>query len=270
MASPAGATNRWCGKCSSSTATKATCKPVWPCLWRCRDTSRSTKRQRPNGSSPISVERPFLPECPLNAAVSRFLTQMGRSLPELLHRLQLWSAATEIIRICPLDEIRAINQKSTTVYTSCPGCGRPLFKTGWACEHCNTPTNTCSVWCDETCSVIQLVGKTKTDVNPPALYPPKPPNRQGHLRVVPGLRTRWPHPAHVRMVREEEAGSVPGRLRPPVHGTRFCRHDGRLIAIVAPLFGSSGAEAHNLLMYMHLQTITMLSNTHGHVVARLI
>jgi hypothetical protein len=65
---------------------------------------------------------------------------------ELLHRLQLWSAANDIIRICPIDDIRAINQKSTTVHSNCPGCGRPLYKVGWACEHCNRPTNTCSVW----------------------------------------------------------------------------------------------------------------------------
>lgn len=72
-------------------------------------------------------------------------TQWFLSYIELLHRLQLWSAANEIIRICPIDDIRAINQKSTTVHTNCPGCGRPLYKVGWACEHCNKPTNTCSV-----------------------------------------------------------------------------------------------------------------------------
>jgi len=74
------------------------------------------------------------------------MTQWFLSYIELLHRFQLWSVANSIIRICPIDDIRAINQKSTTVHTSCPTCGRPLFKVGWACEHCNKPTNTCSVW----------------------------------------------------------------------------------------------------------------------------
>ncbi len=66
----------------------------------------------------------------------------------------MWSTANEVIRVCPLDDIRSINQKSTTVHTSCPDCGRPLYKAGWACEHCNKPTNTCSVWYEITFSFL--------------------------------------------------------------------------------------------------------------------
>lgn len=55
-----------------------------------------------------------------------------------------------------------------------------------------------------------------------AVSPSQPSNSEGYLRVVSGLWPRRTHPAHVRVVREEEAGRVSCRLRSPLHGTRFC------------------------------------------------
>lgn len=100
----AGVTSRLCASCSSFTVIKVTCKRVW--LWRLlfRVIYHLTRRPPRSGSFRTLVR---LTAVPLSCRPSQ--SNRWRS-SELLHRLQLWSAAIEIIRICPIDDIRAINQ----------------------------------------------------------------------------------------------------------------------------------------------------------------
>lgn len=76
---------------------------------------------------------------------------------DLLGRLQLWSVATQIIKLSSLPAVSSLNQASTTVYTSCGRCSKPLTKSGWYCERCRSLVLPCSlchlmvkgpnVWC---------------------------------------------------------------------------------------------------------------------------
>ena len=65
---------------------------------------------------------------------------------ELLHRLQLWGVAAEIIGNSTDPNVKILNQRNTTMHTSCPDCNKPIVDIGWMCEHCKKPTNTCSLW----------------------------------------------------------------------------------------------------------------------------
>ncbi|KAL7750998.1 SEA (Seh1-associated) complex subunit [Sorochytrium milnesiophthora] len=68
---------------------------------------------------------------------------------ELLHRFQLWNVAADMIRACKLPAIRACNQESTTIYTTCNNCFRPILNSNgkfWHCERCKKLVNTCSIW----------------------------------------------------------------------------------------------------------------------------
>lgn len=74
------------------------------------------------------------------------LPEFLNSFSDLLHRFQLWSTATEIIKLSRLPNVNTCNQQSTTVHTICNNCGRSLNRVGWWCEKCKRATNTCSVW----------------------------------------------------------------------------------------------------------------------------
>eukprot|EP01114_Cavostelium_apophysatum_P021295 TRINITY_DN7390_c0_g2_i3.p1 TRINITY_DN7390_c0_g2~~TRINITY_DN7390_c0_g2_i3.p1 ORF type:complete len:819 (-),score=175.70 TRINITY_DN7390_c0_g2_i3:171-2627(-) len=86
--------------------------------------------------------------------------QWTLSYIDLLQRLQLWNFANEIITKSDEYSIRSVNQKSTSLHTSCPYCNKPLNKNGFSCENCKKYTGTCSichqvvkglyVWC-QTC-----------------------------------------------------------------------------------------------------------------------
>ncbi|XP_068715424.1 GATOR2 complex protein WDR24-like isoform X3 [Montipora capricornis] len=83
--------------------------------------------------------------------------QWVMSYIDLLGRLQLWSVATQIIQLSSLRAISSLNQASTTVYTMCGRCSKPLTKSGWYCERCRSLVAPCSlchlivkgpnVWC---------------------------------------------------------------------------------------------------------------------------
>ncbi|KAI8806280.1 hypothetical protein BJ742DRAFT_817224 [Cladochytrium replicatum] len=91
---------------------------------------------------------------------------------DLLHRFRLWKVATAVINVCGIEELKDRNQvgflemvdiyflpfnivlklqTSTTIYTSCQNCRKPLqnSETGsatWWCERCKRVNNSCSVW----------------------------------------------------------------------------------------------------------------------------
>lgn len=66
---------------------------------------------------------------------------------DLLGRLQLWSVATQIIKLSSLPTVRRLNQASTHVYTVCGRCSKPLpvNKCGWYCERCRSLVPPCSI-----------------------------------------------------------------------------------------------------------------------------
>lgn len=65
---------------------------------------------------------------------------------DLLSKFQLWNVMAQVINLSPLPNINSINQTSTTIYTSCGTCHRPLNgKVGWICERCKTKPSECSV-----------------------------------------------------------------------------------------------------------------------------
>ncbi|XP_070565824.1 GATOR2 complex protein WDR24-like isoform X2 [Ptychodera flava] len=64
---------------------------------------------------------------------------------ELLCRFQLYTVATEVIKLSNHAAVGALNQASTTIHTNCNKCNKPLTKSGWLCERCCNLTNTCSI-----------------------------------------------------------------------------------------------------------------------------
>ena len=82
---------------------------------------------------------------------------------DLLSKFQLWSVINQVANLSVLPSINSLNQLSTTIYTTCAGCNKPLNnnKCGWFCERCKKVTSKCSfchevvkgiyVWC-KTCS----------------------------------------------------------------------------------------------------------------------
>jgi WD40 repeat protein len=72
--------------------------------------------------------------------------QWYQSYIDLLSRFELWNVANKVIRLCPLPYINSLNQNSTTIYTTCGLCRKPLTsKVGWICERCKTQPSNCSV-----------------------------------------------------------------------------------------------------------------------------
>ncbi|XP_073969024.1 WD repeat domain 24 isoform X1 [Rhodnius prolixus] len=67
---------------------------------------------------------------------------------DLLSRHRLWVHSTEIIKLSWISNISELNQQSTTVYTGCSQCNKPLNQTGWLCTKCDLQT-VCSV-CHQT------------------------------------------------------------------------------------------------------------------------
>lgn len=65
---------------------------------------------------------------------------------DLLSKFQLWNVMAQVINLSPLSNINSINQTSTTIYTTCGTCNRPLGgKVGWICDRCKTKPSECSV-----------------------------------------------------------------------------------------------------------------------------
>lgn len=65
---------------------------------------------------------------------------------DLLSKFQLWNVMAQVINLSPLPNINSINQTSTTIYTACGTCNRPLNgKVGWICDRCKTKPSECSV-----------------------------------------------------------------------------------------------------------------------------
>lgn len=65
---------------------------------------------------------------------------------DLLSKFQLWNVMAQVINLSPLQNINSINQTSTTIYTTCGTCNRPLNgKVSWICDRCKTKPSECSV-----------------------------------------------------------------------------------------------------------------------------
>ena len=65
---------------------------------------------------------------------------------ELLSRFQLWNVINQVSNLSVLPSINSLNQVSTTIYTSCASCNKPIKnKVGWWCERCKKVTSKCSV-----------------------------------------------------------------------------------------------------------------------------
>jgi hypothetical protein len=86
---------------------------------------------------------------------------------EMLRRFRLWIPLANLISQSSIPEIRAKNQQSTTVYTTCNNCFRPILGSEtanpantaqgagsapvvnggfWGCEKCSRMVNPCSIW----------------------------------------------------------------------------------------------------------------------------
>lgn len=68
---------------------------------------------------------------------------------DLLARYRLWDVSTDIIQFCWIPSISHLNQQSTTVYSCCGECNKPLQRSGWLCERCHNSPTSCSV-CHQT------------------------------------------------------------------------------------------------------------------------
>lgn len=65
---------------------------------------------------------------------------------DLLSKFQLWNVMAQVINLSPLQNINSINQTSTTVYTTCGTCNRPLNgRVSWICDRCKSKPSECSV-----------------------------------------------------------------------------------------------------------------------------
>lgn len=65
---------------------------------------------------------------------------------DLLSKFQLWNVMAQVINLSPLQNTNSINQTSTTIYTTCGSCDRPLNgAVSWICERCKTQPSECSV-----------------------------------------------------------------------------------------------------------------------------
>ncbi|KAI9148542.1 SEA (Seh1-associated) complex subunit [Blastocladiella emersonii ATCC 22665] len=69
---------------------------------------------------------------------------------DLLHRFRMYTVAAQVLDKCPLGDVRTRLQESTTIYTSCNGCFKPIVNAAhprcyWACERCQRLVNPCSV-----------------------------------------------------------------------------------------------------------------------------
>ncbi|XP_054288294.1 GATOR complex protein WDR24-like [Macrosteles quadrilineatus] len=65
---------------------------------------------------------------------------------DLLSRYKLWNICTQVIQLSWVPSVSQLNQQSTTVYTACTQCHKPLLRSGWLCDRCHSATcGVCSV-----------------------------------------------------------------------------------------------------------------------------
>ncbi|KAL7686822.1 putative WD40/YVTN repeat-like-containing domain superfamily, coatomer alpha subunit [Plasmopara halstedii] len=72
---------------------------------------------------------------------------------DLLHQLQIYTTANELIANCSDQSIRQMNMKSTSVYFNCARCSKSLESSGprelgvplSLCTHCSNPATLCSI-----------------------------------------------------------------------------------------------------------------------------
>ncbi|RWS16395.1 WD repeat-containing protein 24-like protein [Dinothrombium tinctorium] len=75
---------------------------------------------------------------------------------DLLSRFELWNIASQIICLSPVRNINILNQTSTTIYSNCGNCLKPLTgKVAWLCEKCKTSPSICSV-CRGVCKGVYV------------------------------------------------------------------------------------------------------------------
>jgi len=87
-------------------------------------------------------------ECQVTGLVEEaVLEHWFLSYVDLLQRLELFTKANEIIRLCPLSSVNTMNHQSTIVNSGCGSCGRILARNSgaWWCEKCRKCPSTCSV-----------------------------------------------------------------------------------------------------------------------------
>lgn len=66
---------------------------------------------------------------------------------DMLHRFKLFNVANALIKKCPVESIRQLNQRSSTFLSNCTRCNKALARTGgtWWCERCKRTPNLCSI-----------------------------------------------------------------------------------------------------------------------------
>ncbi|KAK1935121.1 GATOR complex protein WDR24 [Phytophthora citrophthora] len=73
---------------------------------------------------------------------------------DLLHQLQIYTTANELVANCSDQSIRQMNMKSTSVYFNCARCSKPLESSGPSefsmpvtlCASCSNAATLCSIW----------------------------------------------------------------------------------------------------------------------------
>ncbi|ETK77083.1 hypothetical protein L915_16607 [Phytophthora nicotianae] len=73
---------------------------------------------------------------------------------DLLHQLQIYTTANELVANCSDQSIRQMNMKSTSVYFNCARCSKPLESSGPSdlgvpislCTSCSNAATLCSIW----------------------------------------------------------------------------------------------------------------------------
>jgi len=78
-------------------------------------------------------------------SLGKRLTLWSASYVDMLHRLQLWNAANNVIKSSQDPDIKDLSNTSTTIHAGCGKCLKPLFKSGYLCEHCKLFTHACAV-----------------------------------------------------------------------------------------------------------------------------
>ncbi|XP_034247660.1 GATOR complex protein WDR24 [Thrips palmi] len=65
---------------------------------------------------------------------------------DFLGRHELYNVATQVIKLSWLPNVNQLSQQSTTYYTCCGQCEKPLHRTGWLCDRCHSSESSlCSV-----------------------------------------------------------------------------------------------------------------------------
>ncbi len=68
------------------------------------------------------------------------------SFSDLLGRFELWSVATEIIKLSGIPAIMMLNQQSTSIRTNCSSCTKYMERCGWLCDKCRHVASLCAIW----------------------------------------------------------------------------------------------------------------------------